>query len=311
MSSSSPDVKTISRFFLHLFKEKNLDPGTIQGYRAALSNCLYGKVHWDISHDTDLTRLIESFFKERPKIGKLIPPWDLRVVLHALTQAPFEPLALAPIKWLTYKTCFLVALASGKRRSELHALLHRRVRFADKWARVVLEPSNRFLAKNQLARDGTQVLQPIVIQSLSKSLSPELKDDKLLCPVRALLYYLDRTSSIRGQRELLFISMRPNATKEIAKSTISSWLIQTIRQCLAKCSEDTARLANVRAHDIRALAASWAFKHSVPLDDIMRACSWKAHDTFTSFYLKDVSLTSTEGTISLGPVVAAQQVLSL
>ena len=86
-------------------------------------------------------------------------------------------------------------------------------------------------------------------------------------------------------------------------------LIKTIKLCLEKCSDETAKLANVRAHDIRALAASWAFKHAVPLDDIMKACSWKAHDTFTSFYLKDVSLMSTEGTISMGPIVAAQSVL--
>ena len=127
--------------------------------------------------------------------------------------------------------------------------------------------------------------------------------------MRALRYYLQRTSSLRKDKELLFISYRNNFPKDICKTTVSSWLIQTIKYCLQNCSEETARIANVRAHDIRALAASWSFKHAVPLQDIMTACSWKAHDTFISFYLKDVSLTDTSGSHSIGPFVAAQNTL--
>ena len=39
----------------------------------------------------------------------------------------------------------------------------------------------------------------------------------------------------------------------------------------------------------------------------MQACHWKAHNTFTNFYLKD--LTWSDNNMYLGPVVAAQQVL--
>ena len=39
----------------------------------------------------------------------------------------------------------------------------------------------------------------------------------------------------------------------------------------------------------------------------MQACHWKAHNTFTNFYLKD--LTWSDDMLYLGPVVAAQQVL--
>ena len=61
-------------------------------------------------------------------------------------------------------------------------------------------------------------------------------------------------------------------------------------------------LVHVKAHDIRAFAASKALYHGVSVDQIMQACHWKAHNTFTTFYLKDNNL-------HLGPVVAAQQVL--
>jgi hypothetical protein len=51
------------------------------------------------------------------------PLWDLGIVLKALQLSPFEPLDLISFKFLTYKCCFLLALATGCRRSEqLHAL---------------------------------------------------------------------------------------------------------------------------------------------------------------------------------------------
>jgi hypothetical protein len=296
---------------LFLFKEKGLLPGTIQGYRSALANQLYGKVQWDISQDPSLTRLLESFFRDRPVIDRRLPAWDLRVVLQSLTKAPFEPLAQVPLKFLTLKTVFLITLASGKRRSEVHALLHSRVRRDKHWSYVSLEPSSRFIAKNQLARQSTNILQPIVIPALSPTLSEELKEDRLLCPVRALRYYLDRTKEIRGDRELLFISHWQGHRSDIKRSTISSWLVQTIRLCLQSCSDESARLCNVRAHDIRALAASWAFRSGVALEDVMKSCSWRAHNTFISHYLRDIALTDPEGKFSLGPIVAAQQVSQL
>ena len=41
----------------------------------------------------------------------------------------------------------------------------------------------------------------------------------------------------------------------------------------------------------------------------MQACHWKAHNTFTNFYLKEVTWSDNDNNMYLGPVVAAQQVL--
>ena len=41
----------------------------------------------------------------------------------------------------------------------------------------------------------------------------------------------------------------------------------------------------------------------------MQACHWKAHNTFTNFYLKDLIWSDNDNNMYLGPVVAAQQVL--
>ena len=56
--------------------------------------------------------------------------------------------------------------------------------------------------------------------------------------------------------------------------------------------------------------ASKAFYGGVSVDQILQACHWKAHNTFTNFYLKDLTW-SDDNNMYLGPVVAAQKVLVL
>ena len=65
--------------------------------------------------------------------------------------------------------------------------------------------------------------------------------------------------------------------------------------------------ASGQSRDVRAFAASKAFQSGVSLEQILSACHWKSHNTFTQSYLKDVAWADTE-LFHLGPVVAAQQV---
>ncbi len=52
----------------------------------------------------------------------MVPQWDLNLVLSSLSCAPFEPLTDAAIKWLSLKLAILLAIATARRVSELHAL---------------------------------------------------------------------------------------------------------------------------------------------------------------------------------------------
>ena len=74
-----------------------------------------------ISQSSDLNRLLSSFHRDRPKSSSNLLKWNFSVVLNELTQAPFEPIKHTDLKHLTLKTAFLLALASGKHRSEIHA----------------------------------------------------------------------------------------------------------------------------------------------------------------------------------------------
>ena len=302
----SPPVKSVADFLMHLFTDKKLQPSTIDGYRSAIADKL-GNETVNISKDDNLTRLLDSFHRDRPKGRRGIPSWNLSLVLHQLTKAPFEPLSEASLKHLTFKTVFLLALGSGKRRSEIHAWQHKNIRHQSDWSKVSLFPSPSFLSKNQLARLGPESVAPVVIPALAPTLDRSLKSDRSLCPVRALRYYLDRTSNIRQDKELVFVSFKKGFDKDISPATISSWIKQTVILCYELSDHQAHTLHQVKAHDVRAFAASKAFQSGVSLEQILSACHWKSHNTFTQFYLKDVAWADSE-LYHLGPVVAAQQI---
>ena len=156
-------------------------------------------------------------------------------------------------------------------------------------------PSSDFIAKNQLAREGSQSVSPVTIPALTTIVDRQFKEDRTLCPVRALRHYLDPTKDLRGSRSLLFISFKKGHTSDIRPATLSSWLKQTILLSYKQADQQALDLVQVKAHDIRAFAASKAFYGGVSVDQIMQACHWKGHNTFTNFYLKD--------NMYLGPVV--------
>ena len=192
------------------------------------------------------------------------------------------------LKHLTLKTAFLLALASGKRRSEIHAWVANKVSNLGQWEKVALFPSD-FKAKNKLAREGSQSVSPVTIPALTTIVDRQFKEDRTLCLVRALRYYLNRTKDLRGSRSLFFISFKKGHTSDIRPATLSSWLKQTILLHYKQADQQALDLVQVKAHDIRALGASKVFYGGVSVEQIMQACHWKAHNTFTNFYLKDLT----------------------
>ena len=255
----SPSVTQIADFLLYLFSEKNLQSSTIDGYRTAIADML-GNDSLNISKDENLSRLLDSFHRDRPKGRRGIPSWNLSLVLHQLTKAPFEPLRKASLKHLTFKTVFLLALGSGKHRSEIHAWLYKYIRHQENWSEVSLYPSPSFLSKNQLARDGLASVAPVVIPALAPTLDNSLSEDKSLCPVRALRYYLDRTKDLRTGKDLLFVSFKKGFHNDIVPATISSWIKQTVLLCYQLSDQKSQDLHQVRAHDVWAFPASQAFQ---------------------------------------------------
>ena len=62
----SPPVKSVADFLLYLFQDRKLQPSIIDGYRSAIADKL-GNSPLNISKDENLTRLLDSFHRDRPK----------------------------------------------------------------------------------------------------------------------------------------------------------------------------------------------------------------------------------------------------
>ena len=155
MDFRNPSISDICNFFWYLFNVLDRCPSTIEGYRTAIADTL-GNTKQNISNNVGIARLIASFYSDKPKGSRNIPMWNLTVVLHRLSQPPFEPQEQADLKFLTGKVVFLLALASKKRRSEIHTwTLDELLCLAD-WELVQLVPYPSFIAKNQLAKDRLQ-----------------------------------------------------------------------------------------------------------------------------------------------------------
>ena len=297
-------VPLISEFLLEKFKAGRA-PSTLDGYRTAIAKTLIHFTGVNLGDDRNLSALLHNFHLEKSKTRNPVPEWDLSLVLNCLLKDPFEPLDKAHIKLVTWKTVFLLALASGKRRGELHALSFNSLAYSPQGDTAHFKVIPSFMAKTQLV--GSSSLS-FSIPSLSTVLGPGMEEDNLLCPIRALKIYVARTQRIRENKSLLFVSYKPGFTKDIRSATISFWLKKLIRLCydIAKTAQP-GPLA-VRAHDIRAMSASLAFLSKVPIERVMESCTWKSHNTFSSFYLRDLTLHSEE-VLRLGPLVVAQEVV--
>ena len=311
MDEGSASVAQVSDFFYYLFETRKLQAVTIQSYRTVLASYIPDSVA-PIKDSPEISKLLQSFFRDRPRSARSVAPWDLRIVLDSLTQAPFEPLETVDIKFLTMKTVFLISLASGRRCSDLRAMSFSRLKWRRSDGAAILNLLLDYLPKNLRSTDDPSTMAPIVIPSLAEYAGPDLPEEILNCPVRALKIYLNRTKDLRGHKQLLFVAT-VNLEREISVSTISGWISSCIslsyKEYRNRNPTSTMALGKHRAHDVRGLAASWAVRGQASWDQIRSACFWKTQTTFTSFYLKDLWVDSNDQ-FSLPPFVAAQTVLT-
>ncbi len=174
--------------------------------------------------------------------------------------------------------------------------------------RISLQTNCQVLAKNQPenspAMAGTRVIIPELIGTHGEA-NP-------LCPVRAIQEYVKRTKPCRKGRKLLFISMKPSFNKEISPITLSGWLKQAITSAYYVPSttvvQDTSSFNPklVKAHQIRSAASTWKLQRGCSMRQLMDACYWRSHTSFTSFYLKDHWTNQSGPTkFNLGPFIAA------
>ena len=235
-----------------------------------------------------------------------VPKWSLELILYFLAQAPFEPLAEAPLELLTLKTVFLVLLGTACRRSELHALVRDRIQQGPNWEWVNLLPTAGFRAKFQSRADDATVDRHWHLKALTSEVAPSRKE-RLNCPVRALKRYLRVTDRVRTGTDKLFISTV--SYSGVVANTITSWVKRTILYAYQRATPEQLKRFGIPtnepnlfrpAHEIRALGPSYAFASSHPsINEILRSGYWKSSSTFIKHYLKEVTIQASDGVYAL------------
>ena len=195
-----------STYMMHLFRD-GLLPSKIISHRTSVASVLR---HWvyDPAADPHIKLLVRAFRLERPVQRRIMPKWNLHLVLLSLMRPPFTSQSeedgessddVITLKWRMPKCVFLLALASARRRSYLHALsiAPGRCVFArgntQRQLVVSLLPEPGFLAKNQ---PPTQTPEWITVPGIAHLNLTE--PERMLCPVRQLKLYIRDSERIRG-----------------------------------------------------------------------------------------------------------------
>ncbi len=265
--------------FLQQGLGRRLSPSTLKVHAAAISAChdhIDGK---SVGKHDLVVRFLRGARRLNPPRPPSIPSWDLALVLRALQIAPFEPLQSADLRILSRKTLLLVALASIKRVGDLQAFSvdESCLEFGPGDGHVVLRPRPGYVPKVPTTpfRDQVVSLQALPLEEADPALA-------LLCPVRALRLYIDRTQSLRTSDQLFVCYGGQQKGKAVSKQRMAHWIVDAI--ALAYQAQGVPCPLRLRAHSTRGVASSWALARGASLTDICRAAGWATPNTFARFY---------------------------
>ncbi len=265
--------------FLQQGLERRLSPSTLKVHAAAISayhDHIDGK---SIGKHDLVVRFLKGARRLNPPRPPSIPSWDLALVLRALQIAPFEPLQSADLRILSIKTLLLVALASIKRVGDLQAFSvdESCLEFGPGDGHVVLSPRPGYVPKVPTTpfRDQVVSLQALPLEEADPALA-------LLCPVRALRLYTDRTQSLRTSDQLFVCYGGQQKGKAVSKQRMVHWIVDAI--ALAYQAQGVPCPLRLHAHSTRGVASSWALARGASLTDICRAAGWATPNTFARFY---------------------------
>ncbi len=177
--------------------------------------------------------------------------------------APFEPLESASEQILTLKVTLLLALTSLKIVGDLQAfsVSETCMDFAPGLVKVTLRPRLGYIPKVLSTSFRSQV---VTLHSFHPPPFASSEDEKLhmLCPVRALKLYVDRSKVWRKSSQLLVCFGAGRRGLATSKQRISHWVRDAIS--LAYEARNLPSPLIHRAHSTRSVASSLALSEGYP-----------------------------------------------
>ncbi len=168
--------------------DKQHSSSTIKVYAAAIAASHAPIAGRSVGRDIAITQYLRGARRMRPCT---VPPWDLATVLTLFV--PFQSLSL---RVLTLKPALLLALASVKRVGDLQALSVN----PDCLEFGPLKPRLGYVPKVLSIPFRAQV---ITLSAFPPPPSLTGSQQSLLCPVRVLRIYIERSASYRSQNSFL------------------------------------------------------------------------------------------------------------
>ncbi|XDV16326.1 hypothetical protein PO909_016093 [Leuciscus waleckii] len=240
-----------------------LAPSTLKVYVASISAFHAPLGDGPLGRQQLVVCFLRGAWRMRPAARTRVPTWDLAVVLEGLVEAPFEQLESAEAKNLSLKVAFLLAITSLRRVGDLQAL----------------SISNGCSRQHQ-SHPTSQAR--LFAQGGRKRLH-------LLCPVKALKVYIQRSPSWRKSDQLLVCFGSPKKGLPTSKQTISNWIVQAIS--MAYQVRNLPSPFAVRAHSTRGMASSRALLSGATIQEVCDTTGWATPHTFIRFFSLDIPLT--------------------
>jgi hypothetical protein len=227
--------------------------------------------------------IVQKFMKgallRYPPQRDLVPPWDLPEVLDALAKAPFEPIETIPLKLLSFKTAFLVAIASAGRTGELKAFDRRPLYCTISARGVVLRVPQAFRPKVVRPENIARTMEFAPIQSEEGELDERSKN---VCVCRVVAEYIRRTNPVLHENTTqLFVTFQKGRQgRPASKITIASW----IKGCVIEAYKEKENQPHVKAHSTRKQSTTWAALKRISLKDICQMATWMSPNVFIKHY---------------------------
>ncbi len=253
------DVSVVLSFLQEML-DKQRSSSTIKVYVAAIVAFHAPTAGRLVSRDSAVVQFLQGTRRTNPPRPHTVPPWDLPTILRALKGPPFEPLKSMSLRALSLKTTLLLVLVSVKQLGDLQALSINPacLEFRPNDSKVVLKPRPGYVPKALSTPFRAQVIALSVLPPSTGS-----QELSLLCPVRALRVYFERSASY-GKSEQLFVGFGNRAKGgPVTKQGISRWLVDAIT--LAYSSLALQFPIGVRAHCIIGIVSSWAWSSGVSI----------------------------------------------
>ena len=264
-----PTVKQILLYLHWRFNTSTCSPRFLLNIRSALKWSV-NPSYISVIDNILVSRFITGLFNLHPQpVRPLRDIWDVNQVLAYWDSQPVND--DLPSMFLTQKVILLLLISTMKRHSDILAM---RVDNFYYQPNALVFPL--LVYPKTYTINSTDELRHVVVCKFA--------ENENICPLKAVLDYVKRTSLIRNSLSLFITTQSPY--RAAASMTARRWIL---------CALDQAGIDvnKYSAHSTRHASSSKAFFVGVSVDEVMSRAGWTCVSSFVSHYNLPINQEST------------------